>query len=137
MKTVLLLLALFIGSLLNAQTATTHELEVTIPNVTNDNGEVLFALYKEENFMREPTFSQKSDIKDGKAMVKFKDLPEGDYALVVMHDENSNGRMDFETNGMPKESYATSGESKFMGPPMWSDTKFKLDDSTKKISLRF
>ncbi|WP_405199019.1 DUF2141 domain-containing protein [Christiangramia sp. LLG6405-1] len=137
MKTVLLLLALFIGSLLNAQTATTHELEVTIPNVTNDNGEVLFALYKEENFMREPTFSQKSDIKDGKATVKFEDLPEGDYALVVMHDENSNGRMDFETNGMPTESYATSGESKFMGPPMWSDTKFKLDDSTKKLSLRF
>ena len=83
------------------------------------------------------TFSQKSAINDGKATVKFEDLPEGDYALVVMHDENSNGRMDFETNGMPTESYATSGESKFMGQPMWSDTKFKLDDSTKKLSLRF
>lgn len=137
MKTLLLLLALFIGSLVNAQTAATHELKVSVPNVTNDNGEVLFALYTEENFMREPAYAKKSEIKDGKATVTFENIPEGNYALMVMHDENANGRMDFETNGMPKESYASSGDSAAMGPPMWSDTNFKLDASTKAMSLRF
>ena len=37
------------------------------------------------------------------AQVTFKDLPQGSYAVSVLHDENGNGKMDKNFVGMPKE----------------------------------
>ncbi len=34
--------------------------------------------------------------------------------------------MDYETNGMPKESYATSGSLEPYGPPTFNASKFEV-----------
>ncbi|MCM8570712.1 DUF2141 domain-containing protein [Gramella jeungdoensis] len=138
MKTIALLLAMLLGSLMYGQTDATGKITATVPNVNGSDGEVLFALYTEDNFMkREANFSAMSKIVDGKAVGVFDNVPEGTYALVAMHDKNSNKRMDFDTSGMPQEDYGTSGNSMSFGPPNWMESKFDFDGNKKEIEIRF
>jgi uncharacterized protein (DUF2141 family) len=52
----------------------------------------------------------------GAIELNFNNLMQGSYAIMVLHDMNDNKQMDYETSGMPLESYATSGENTKMGP---------------------
>lgn len=142
MKTLAILLALFVGSLIYAQeTQTTPEVKtgtitVVVPNVSSDQGEILFALYSEDNFLnQQPKFHAMSEIKDGKAVGIFENVPAGTYSVVFFHDKNGNKKMDFESNGMPMEDYGTSGTTSY-GPPQWNDTKFEYDASSKEMEIR-
>jgi uncharacterized protein (DUF2141 family) len=44
-------------------------------------------------------------IVDGKATVTFDDVPAGAYAFAVIHDENSNHKLDRNFIGIPKEGF--------------------------------
>ena len=113
-------------------------LEVTITNATNDEGTVEFGLYSQENFMTAPPLkSASSTIKDGKATAVFENIKPGIYAVISFHDANGNKKMDFETNGMPKESYGTSNNIMSMGPPNWADSKFEIGKESTSIEIRF
>ena len=79
----------------------------------------LLALHTSETFMKAKGIkTSQSKIKDKKATITFTNVPIGDYAIVVVHDENENNQMDFEPNGMPKESYGMSQQSN----DVWSST---------------
>lgn len=138
MKTIVVLAAMFLGSLMNGQEEKPGSITATVPNVTSSNGEVLFAMYSEDSFMKkEPEFAAKSEIKNGKATAIFENVPEGNYAIVVLHDENGNGKMDFKAGGMPAENYGTSGNSMIYGPPNWEDSNFDFDGTEKEMEIRF
>ncbi|MEM1230544.1 MAG: DUF2141 domain-containing protein [Pseudomonadota bacterium] len=65
-------------------------------------------------------------------------LPAGEYAVRVMHDEDSNGELKTNMLGMPTEPWGMSNDAtgKF-GPPKWDDARFALEDSaTQTITLR-
>lgn len=114
----------------------TISLTVEIPNVRNDNGTVMIAIHNEETFMKNPLHSAAVEIVDGKANHTFTDITPGEYAVMVMHDENDNKQMDYESNGMPKEDYAMSGEPAMYGPPSYEQTKIMLDED-QTMTLRF
>lgn len=138
MKTIALLLAMLVGSLVFGQTESTGKITATVPNVNGTDGQVLFALYTEDNFMkREPDFSAVSKITDGQASVVFENLPNGTYALVALHDKNGNHRMDFDGSGMPQEDYDSSGNSISYGPPNWMESKFDFEGGEKELEIRF
>ncbi|MFK7814666.1 MAG: DUF2141 domain-containing protein [Maribacter sp.] len=42
-----------------------------------------------------------------------------------------------EPNGMPKESYGTSGEMNIFGPPSFETSKFEVTDEDQEIRIRF
>ncbi len=110
---------------------------VTVPNVTSAEGAVLFALYDETNFMKStPLQSAKSNINNGTAHVTFTDVTTGEYGITCLHDINGNQRMDFDANGMPKESYGVSNNSMSYGPPAWADAKFEVDQKNIAIEIR-
>lgn len=111
---------------------------VTIDNVTNDNGKVLMSLHTSETFMKGKGIQDaESAIKDGKIRITFENVLPGDYAILALHDENSNGRMDFQDNGMPKESFGMSNNVMLMGPPQYDDAKFKVEDKDLELNIRF
>ncbi|MTE27732.1 DUF2141 domain-containing protein [Winogradskyella ouciana] len=111
---------------------------VTIDNVTNDNGKVLMSLHTSETFMKGKGIQDaESAIKDGKITITFENVLPGDYAILALHDENSNGRMDFQDNGMPKESFGMSNNVMLMGPPQYDDAKFKVEDKDLELNIRF
>ena len=139
MKTLMTTFVLLIlSAFAKAQTpAPTYTLTVTIENARNDEGKMMFSLNEKENFMRGAPFKSESvSIKDGVATVTFTDVPAGEYAVLVLHDKNGNGIMDFEPNGMPKESYGISNNPMSYGQPTWQEAKFKLaEDTTLKIVI--
>jgi len=54
-------------------------------------------------------------------------LAPGVYAVTLFHDENSNGKLDTKTFGIPKEGFGFSNNPKIrMGPPRFKDTAFAI-----------
>jgi len=138
MKTIVVLIAMLLGTLMHGQAEKNGNIDATVPNITGTEGSVKFGLYTAETFMKaEPNFSAEGEIKDGKSSVTFENVPEGTYAILVMHDKNDNNQMDFDTNGMPLEQYGSSGNSMSYGPPVWEESKFEFDGTSKELEIRF
>ncbi|WP_274474322.1 DUF2141 domain-containing protein [Mangrovimonas aestuarii] len=145
MKTISLLLTFILGSLVsNAQDTTrtdtlnTKTITVTVDNVLNDNGNILISLHTVETFMKGPgIMHSKLKAEKGAMTITFENVSPGTYAILVLHDENDNRRMDFGPNGMPQESYGISNNSMLFGPPIFSDGKFELKDENLDIHIRF
>lgn len=130
-------LMLFISSHVMGQNSEdTQQLSAEVVNLRNDNGSVGFALYDEDSFMKKPIQAQYIAIQEGKASVIFDNLKPGIYAVLVFHDENSNGRMDFEENGMPKEDYGMSNNDMSFGPPTFEQAKFNFTGESLKLEIK-
>ncbi len=141
MKTIVLLCTLLCASIVaKAQTENLNKgitITVTVNNVSNDKGVLLFGLHSAKTFMKAKGLQNKiSEIKDGKTTVTFTNVVEGTYAIMALHDENSNNRMDFETNGMPKESYGMSNNPMSYGPPQFEDAQFNVVDKNITLEIR-
>lgn len=56
----------------------------------------------------------------------FPSLPDGDYAVALIHDENGNGRLDMML-GVPREGVGFSRNPRLMfGPPRFADASFAV-----------
>lgn len=64
-------------------------------------------------------------------------LPDGHYAVRVMHDANGNGELDSNMVGIPTEAWGFSNDaSGSFGPPSWDDARFELGaETTQDIHL--
>ncbi|MEE9360963.1 MAG: DUF2141 domain-containing protein [Cellulophaga sp.] len=138
MKTLSYILGFMLLSLTTyAQEKDGINITITIDNVLNDNGKVLLSLHSSDTFMKGKGIkSLESTIIDGKINVTFKNVAQGEYAILVLHDENENNQMDFESNGMPKESYGMSGNIMTMGPPTFADAKFHVTNENITLNIR-
>jgi uncharacterized protein (DUF2141 family) len=111
---------------------------VEMTNFKNSDGFVLVGLYKDfpessENII----MKTKSEIKDKKSRVEFKDVPYGVYAVSGFHDEDSNGKLNTGMFGIPKEGTLTSNNAvEKMGPPKFEDAKFDLKASILKLGIK-
>lgn len=139
MKTLSIIIALVLGTFLStAQTEKTQDITVTINNVVNNNGKVLIGLHNVETFMKSESIqSAESKIENGKVVVTFKNVIPGTYAILALHDENENYRMDFQESGMPKEAYAMSNNPVSYGPPRFEDAKFEVTNKDLDMLIRF
>ncbi|MFD1163434.1 DUF2141 domain-containing protein [Hwangdonia seohaensis] len=114
------------------------DITVTIENIKNNKGNVLLSLHTENTFMKGKGIkSEQSKIVDGKITVTFKNVEPGTYAVMALHDENENNQMDFEDNGMPKESYGMSNNPASYGPPQFASAKFELKSEDLGINIMF
>ena len=142
MQHFILVLSFLFTSAIMAQTEASAEitdgkmLKVQVVNALNNKGTVAFALYNEESFMKAPLLAKSSTIEAGISTVVFENVPDGEYAIVCFHDANSNGKMDFHENGMPKESYGTSNNTLNFGPPQFENAKFIVNGDTTQIDIR-
>lgn len=116
------------------------ELTVEIA-VKNNNGHVLIALYQgEEGFpsnSKQAIKRAKLPIENQKAVWKVAGLKEGEYAFSFIHDENDNGKMDFNFLGIPNEGYGFSNNAKGMfGPPKYKEAKFQLSSGINNVKVK-
>ncbi len=64
------------------------------------------------------------------------ELPYGEYAIKVYHDENSNDELDTMLFGIPSEGYGFSNNARgSMGPPEYEQVVFILDSAQKEITI--
>jgi len=115
---------------------------VEIEGLRSSEGFILLSLFKDgKGYPDEPekAFRKiKISIKDKQASADFADLPNGDYAIVVLHDENNNLKMD-KNLGIPNEGYGFSNNVMgLMGPPSFSKASFKHESKqVVEIKMRY
>jgi uncharacterized protein (DUF2141 family) len=69
--------------------------------------------------------------------VTLENVPSGEYAVSLFHDENGNKKLDKGLFGIPTEKYGVSNNAKGKyGPPSYDDCKFVIkEDMEIKITL--
>ena len=140
MKKLLFIAAFIFNGILSlqAQNQETIDLTIEIKGMETDKGKVFVALYNSEKIFLKSSKDTKGTsaiVKDGKATAYFKELPKGEYAVSLFHDENENNKMDTKIFGIPKEPYGFSNNATgFMGPPKYKDAKFILE-ANKTITI--
>jgi uncharacterized protein (DUF2141 family) len=91
-------------------------IQVEIDGLRNDKGQVLCALYSSADGF--PTKGEKalahakSPISGGHAVCEFPGVAAGTYAVSAFHDENSNGKLDRNFMGIPREGVGASNNAK-------------------------
>ena len=140
MKTLLIFTVFMLQlDMLYAQNPESNTLTINFEITTSDQGQMLFALYDSEaNHMKKTFKTAEVKIENGKAQVTVRDLKSGYYSFSYFHDVNSNGELDTNLVGIPKEPYGFSnGEKGRLGPPDFEDCKIKIDkDSNLKLSIK-
>lgn len=108
------------------------EIVINISGLRSDKGKCLLYLFNNKkgfpNDVKKAINSAMGNILNGKSTIVLKDIPDGEYAIGVIHDENGNGKMDTNFIGMPKEGVGVSNIAKgHFGSPSYQDSKFKLN----------
>lgn len=114
-------------------------LKIKIDGFKNDNGCVRVALANSpENYSAHKDVFRGASvgITGGQAVCVFDDIPYGEYAVKVFHDENDNGDLDTNFLGIPSEDYGFSNNaSGTFGPPGWPAARFEFKSVTDSISI--
>jgi uncharacterized protein (DUF2141 family) len=68
--------------------------------------------------------------------IRFNDLPSGNYAIALIHDENSNNKMDT-SFGLPREGFGFSRNPVIrFGPPKFAEAQFAVATSLVDEGIR-
>lgn len=139
------LLILFIMSpMIYAQDSTsvaseTGTLVVMFKNFPNNDGLSMVALSNsQEDYEAEGDafMVDMAEIKERKAQVSFSNLPFGEYAIKVFHDEDQDNELDTNFFGIPSEAYGFSNNAEgSFGPAAWEDAKFTFSSKRDTISI--
>ena len=107
MKKPLLLAFLLIGALRASADINRGNITVTITGLKTDKGNIVLALVNsKESFDSEeikPFLGATAQVKEGSATYTFKNVPYGEYAIKIFHDENGSGKLEYGLFGIPKE----------------------------------
>ncbi len=150
MKTrIILILILFFGISVFANNKTAKSgrgtLIVEVVSLKSNKGIIRSHLY--DNSSDFPTSCRNavmkntsSELSNHKAIIVYKDVPYGEYAMTTHHDENNNGKMDKTWIGMPDEGWGVSNDAEaLIALPDYDDAKFVINSEKKtiKITMRY
>ena len=107
------------------------QVEVVISNVKNDRGNIRVALFSESDYLKKTVETKVVKSKAGELRIVLQNIPDGKYAVNVLHDENENGEIDKNFIGIPKEGYAFSNNTGKFGPPDFKEASFEFKGSTR------
>jgi len=69
---------------------------------------------------------------EGNMVLKVPNLPAGEYAVIVVHDENLNRRIDKDWRGVPIEQWGMSNNPRvYMSTPAYHRAKFRMQGDTE------
>lgn len=124
----------------NTETGT---LLILVKGFKSMEGQLMVALFNSESGflkMDNPYKGSITAISANEELVKFENIPYGDYAVSVLHDINKDGKMDKNLFGIPTDGYGFSNNAmdKY-GPPTWIQASFVFAgrDEAKVIDLQY
>ncbi len=131
---------LYILVLLPFFASSQNKLSITVEGVKSSEGRINVAIYNQsDGFLKFDKVFKCDSIKAHKGItyIAINDLPEGDYALAIFHDENGNNELDTNWLGIPKEAFGFSNAKvKLFGPPSFRECTLSIKaDSEIHIAL--
>jgi len=130
-----------LAGLLSISTAETGDrIKVEVVGLHSADGDVKCALFNSsEGFPADSSKAIKTTsatIHDGTAECDFDQVPSGEYGIAVYHDENSNGKLDRNFVGMPKEGVGASNDATgTLGPPPFDHARFTYSGGVKAVTI--
>lgn len=116
--------------------ATAEDVTITLTSVQARGGVLLASLQTRGEFMQgSAAYADRIERPSaGNLRLTFRNVVPGDYALTVMHDEDSDGQM--KRDGyMPAEGWAMLNGDTLRGPPTFDHVKFTVTASGADISV--
>ena len=135
-KSLLTSLLLFSSLPVSAELAS---LKITVTDAVTTTGTVEVSLFNSsENFLKRAYLQQSHKIREnGSFVAKFSGLLNGEYAVVVVHDENDNGLLDSGFLGFGGESLGYSNNFRsIIGRPDFDDVKFSIGEGQTEIEIK-
>lgn len=117
---------------------------VTVEGLRQNRGKVFVALQNSEKLFKSNDTYYKGltiDIDKKESSCTFENLSNGTYAVALFHDENGDGKPNFNFMGLPKEGFGFSNNAMgVMSKPSFKAASFEVtpDKVTKqKIKMRY
>lgn len=114
-------------------------LRFEVHGLAHGSGQLGINLFRNDDEMFEhPIRTVVAPIHDGSATISIHELPNGEYAAVAYHDENSNGELDHHFLGFPNEPLGYSGGFEFglfSGMPSFDKLKFRFSAPQQNVVI--
>ncbi len=113
---------------------------VSVEGFRSSEGICRLLLFKyEKGFPDEPSDAElmlSSKIQNGKTKFTFSVIP-GKYAISILHDQNSNQKMDKTWYGKPKEGFGVSKNPEIgFGPPEFEEATVILNEKNNSVLIK-
>lgn len=113
-------------------------LEIRIKNIKNTKGIICLAIFANQTEFRaeKPFYENKYDLKEvtGNELSVKIPFQSGRFGVSVLHDENSNGKMDYNILGIPREGFGFSDfYHKGIKKPHFDDFDFSIEKNEVKM----
>ena len=143
MKKILLILSsmiqLFSSNAFSQAEKTTGTLTFRVTGFETNSGQAILLLYRPgDDVPKKPFLRIMAEILNKESVISLKDLPYGDYAVIIVHDQNKNGIIDHKW-GMPAEPLGyTNGWklSLFSGMPNFEKLKFSYSEPGNRVLIK-
>ena len=121
------------GILLSLFPTENPQLIIKISNIEKIKGEIKIGVFNSDSsFLKEGAALKNYSVKVEKntAIITITNLPKGEYAISMYHDENSDNECNRNFIGIPKEAYGFSNNNKpKMAAPKYKDCKFSFSEN--------
>jgi uncharacterized protein (DUF2141 family) len=125
---------------LSSGSAPAADLKVHIIGLRSTQGVMRLSLYDQaETFLQAEgrlVSANLMRLQAAGASICFADLPPGQYAITVHHDENNDGKLNRNFVGIPLEGYGFSNDARStLGPPSFTKAAVTLQNQDQVITI--
>jgi uncharacterized protein (DUF2141 family) len=113
-----------------------HTINIKLNNLSSKKGQLLISIFNKESGFPENNKAAYSTLvfKEPLSSNLSLFLPSGSYAFAIVHDKNSNNKMDKNLVGAPTEAYGVSlNKTYLLKAPEFEENKFTLTKDTNLI----
>lgn len=113
-------------------------IKLTVTGADPATGTIEATLFNSaQDFLMEAYLQESGEVsEDGTFEAEFAGLEEGEYAIVVVHDANSNGVFDAGLFGFGGESVGYSNDaSSWLGRPSFDDAKITVNEEGQTVQI--
>ena len=116
------------------------DLTVRVTDLINHDGSIHYLIFNSKDGYPddEKKGFLKGTIKASESSFTLKGLPDGEYSVSLVHDENNNQKLDT-ILGIPREGFAFSNNPRvYFGPPSFDKTKVRIEKDTDiKVKIKY
>jgi uncharacterized protein (DUF2141 family) len=109
-------------------------LRIELSGMQNTNGKINVALYNSSGSFNDPNLAYRETfppVTSTTMVIEIDELPAGEYAFGLFHDENENNTLDTNWLNIPQEGFAFSNNAMgTFGPPSWNQAKFTIPENS-------